>query len=228
MIKKIGISALLISTIVFGSGFSHNINVKTIDTNNNSHYFYNKEEIQSYLQQWLTKYTENKVEVNTDSHYQQEQTNSNTTTETPKEESVTQEDESTNKEQVSSELNQFELEVIELTNAEREKAGLSPLELDEALSKVAREKSKDMAENNYFSHQSPTYGSPFDMMKQYGISYRTAGENIAKGQQSPEEVVQAWMNSEGHRKNILNPDFTHIGIGYVGNGNVWTQQFIAK
>ncbi|MFG6118833.1 MULTISPECIES: CAP domain-containing protein [Thalassobacillus] len=128
----------------------------------------------------------------------------------------------------NSELSQFEQQVVELTNQERQKQGLEPLKADAELSKVARDKSKDMATNGYFSHNSPTHGSPFDMMKAYGIDYRTAGENIAKGQRSPEEVVNGWMNSEGHRKNIMNPNFTHIGVGYVENGNVWTQMFIGK
>ncbi|SDK17439.1 CAP domain-containing protein [Sediminibacillus albus] len=126
------------------------------------------------------------------------------------------------------ELSEFEQQVVELTNDERSKQGLAPLQIDTELSKVAREKSADMARNGYFSHNSPTYGSPFDMMKQFGISYNTAGENIAKGQRTPEEVVNAWMNSEGHRENILNGNFTHIGVGYVKDGNVWTQQFIGK
>lgn len=85
-----------------------------------------------------------------------------------------------------------------------------------------------MQQQNYFSHTSPTYGSPFDMMRDFGITYRSAGENIAKGQTSPEEVVQAWMNSQGHRENILNANFTHIGVGYEQNGNHWTQMFITK
>ncbi|WP_010651469.1 CAP domain-containing protein [Oceanobacillus massiliensis] len=130
--------------------------------------------------------------------------------------------------QQQSELSQFEQEVVELTNQERAKQGLAPLEIDTELSKVAREKSNDMATNNYFDHNSPTYGSPFDMMKSFGISYSTAGENIAQGQRTPEEVVNAWMNSEGHRANILNGDYTHIGVGYVEQGNHWTQQFIGK
>lgn len=125
-------------------------------------------------------------------------------------------------------LHPFEQEVVELTNQEREKQGLAPLEIDSELSLVSKDKSKDMLNNQYFSHDSPTYGSPFDMMEQYGISYRTAGENIAKGQSSPEEVVDGWMNSPGHRENILNGDFTHIGVGYVEQENVWTQQFIGK
>ncbi|OQP05215.1 sporulation protein [Geobacillus sp. 46C-IIa] len=125
-------------------------------------------------------------------------------------------------------LNAYEQQVVELTNKERAKYGLPPLQVDLALSKVAREKSRDMAVNNYFSHNSPTYGSPFEMMKKFGISYTAAGENIAKGQRTPQEVVNAWMNSEGHRANILNKNFTHIGVGFEENGYIWTQQFIRK
>ena len=125
-------------------------------------------------------------------------------------------------------LSEFEQRVVELTNAERSKQGLPALKIDTELSKVARIKSEDMQKNNYFDHNSPTYGSPFDMMKKFGISYTSAGENIAQGQRTPEEVVQAWMNSAGHRANILNNGFTHIGVGYVESGNYWTQQFITK
>ncbi|WP_237562903.1 CAP domain-containing protein [Bacillus dakarensis] len=125
-------------------------------------------------------------------------------------------------------ITQTEQRVIELTNAERRKNGLSDLQADTSLSNVAREKSRDMQQNNYFSHTSPTYGSPFDMMRDFGVNYQSAGENIAKGQRSPEEVVNAWMNSEGHRKNILSSDYTHIGVGHNQNGNYWTQMFIKK
>jgi uncharacterized YkwD family protein len=131
-------------------------------------------------------------------------------------------------EQTASQLSAYEQKVVDLTNQERAKNGLPALQVDTALSKVAREKSLDMQRNNYFSHTSPTYGSPFDMMKKFGITYKAAGENIAKGQGSPEEVVKAWMNSEGHRKNILSSNFTHIGVGHVADGNYWTQQFIGK
>ncbi|OLO25335.1 sporulation protein [Alkalihalophilus pseudofirmus] len=130
--------------------------------------------------------------------------------------------------QAQSSLSQYEIKVVELTNAERAKHGLAPLSMDEQLSQVARQKSLDMKQNNYFSHQSPTYGSPFDMMRQFGVNYRSAGENIAMGQRSPEEVVNAWMNSDGHRKNILSSSFTHIGVGHVAQGNYWTQMFIGK
>ncbi|WP_299093390.1 CAP domain-containing protein [uncultured Metabacillus sp.] len=131
-------------------------------------------------------------------------------------------------EQASYQLSEYEQQVVDLTNQERAKQGLPALKVDLELSKVAREKSADMQRNNYFSHTSPTYGSPFDMMKKFGITYKTAGENIAKGQRTPQEVVNAWMNSEGHRKNILSSNYTHIGVGYVAEGNYWTQQFIGK
>ena len=120
----------------------------------------------------------------------------------------------------------YENEVVRLVNIERSKQGIAPLTSDWQLSRVARYKSQDMKDNGYFSHTSPTYGSPFEMMKSFGISYRTAGENIAKGQRTPAEVVNAWMNSSGHRANILNKSFTKIGVGYVANGNYWTQMFI--
>ena len=122
----------------------------------------------------------------------------------------------------------FEAEVVRLVNVERAKQGLSALESDWQLSRVARYKSQDMHDNKYFSHTSPVYGSPFQMMKSFGISYRSAGENIARGQRTPAAVVNAWMNSSGHRANILNASFTHIGVGYVADGNYWTQMFIRK
>jgi uncharacterized YkwD family protein len=125
-------------------------------------------------------------------------------------------------------LKAYEQQVVDLTNKERAKYGLPPLKVDLALSKVAHEKSRDMAVNHYFSHNSPTYGSPFEMMRKFGISYTAAGENIAKGQRTPQEVVAAWMNSAGHRANILNKNYTHIGVGFEENGYIWTQQFIRK
>ena len=121
----------------------------------------------------------------------------------------------------------YEKEVVHLVNKERAQRGLNELTYDWQLSRVARYKSQDMSDNNYFSHTSPIYGSPFEMMKSFGINYRSAGENIAKGQQTPEAVVNAWMNSSGHRANILNKSFTKIGVGYVANGKYWTQMFIS-
>lgn len=125
----------------------------------------------------------------------------------------------------------IENQVIQLTNQERAKYGLKPLKANWELSRVARYKSADMRDKNYFSHTSPTYGSPFDMMKNFGISYRSAGENIAAGQTTAQQVVQAWMNSEGHRKNILSASYTEIGVGYASGGSkshYWTQMFISR
>ena len=120
----------------------------------------------------------------------------------------------------------YENEVIRLVNEIRVQNGLNPLTADWELSRVARYKSQDMKDNNYFSHNSPVYGSPFTMMKNFGISYRSAAENIAKGQRTPQAVVNGWMNSSGHRANILNATYKKIGVGYVPSGNYWTQMFI--
>ncbi len=128
--------------------------------------------------------------------------------------------------EIDSRVSEYEAEVVRLVNAERAKNGLKALTPDWELSRVARYKSQDMKDNRYFSHTSPTYGSPFEMMKSFGISYRAAGENIAKGQSSPQAVMTAWMNSSGHRANILSSKFTKIGVGYVSGGNYWTQMFI--
>ncbi|MFG6147077.1 CAP domain-containing protein [Halobacillus sp. B23F22_1] len=119
-------------------------------------------------------------------------------------------------------------QVVQLTNEAREEQGLEPLELSEEVSEVAQEKSEDMAENDYFSHTSPNYGSPFDMLQEYDVDFNTAAENIAAGQQSPEEVVDGWLNSSSHRKNIMNANMTDIGVGYEENGNYWTQMFVGK
>lgn len=120
----------------------------------------------------------------------------------------------------------FASQVVTLVNKERAKAGLPALTVHEKLTGMALDKAKDMNDNKYFDHTSPTYGSPFDMMKKYGISYGYAGENIAMGQRTPEEVMNSWMNSDGHRKNILSANFTMIGVGYY-NG-YWVQEFISK
>ena len=128
----------------------------------------------------------------------------------------------------SQSVTSFEQKVVQLVNDVRKKNGLKALTEDWQLSRVARYKSQDMRDLGYFSHTSPTYGSPFEMMKSFGIKYRTAGENIARGYQTPEAVVNAWMNSPGHKANILNSSYTHIGVGYVASGSYWTQMFISK
>ena len=129
---------------------------------------------------------------------------------------------------VDSTVTNYEKEVVRLVNEIRKQNGLRELTYDWQLSRVARIKSEDMRDNKYFSHTSPTYGSPFQMMKSFGITYRSAGENIARGQATPQAVVNAWMNSAGHRANILNPSFTRIGVGFAANGRYWTQMFIGK
>ncbi len=122
----------------------------------------------------------------------------------------------------------IEEQVVTLVNKERVSRGLKPLTINWELARVARYKSNDMRDKGYFSHTSPTYGTPFDMLKKFNIPYQTAGENIAKGQKTAQAVVNSWMNSEGHRKNILSPNYTEIGVGYSqGNGTTyWTQLFI--
>lgn len=125
-------------------------------------------------------------------------------------------------------VTEFEQEVIRLVNEIRAENGLKALTYDWELGRVARFKSQDMKDNNYFAHNSPVYGTPFQMIKNFGISYRSAGENIAKGYATPQAVVNAWMNSSGHRANILNANYTRIGVGYVAGGNYWTQMFISK
>ncbi|MCB7050590.1 SafA/ExsA family spore coat assembly protein [Intestinimonas butyriciproducens] len=123
-------------------------------------------------------------------------------------------------------VTQYEQEVIRLVNEIRVQNGLSALTYNWELSRVARYKSQDMVDNRYFSHTSPTYGTPFQMIRAFGLSYRSAGENIAYGQRTPQAVVNAWMNSSGHRANILSSSYTQIGVGYVANGHYWTQMFI--
>ncbi|MGR6760514.1 CAP domain-containing protein [Paenibacillus sp. T2-29] len=118
---------------------------------------------------------------------------------------------------------QFAAEVVKLVNNERSQKGLKPLTSNAKLTEVALAKAKDMSTNNYFSHTSPTYGSPFDMMKKFGVTYTYAGENIAMGQKTPQEVMKAWMNSQGHRENILKAEYTQIGVAYY-NG-YWVQEF---
>lgn len=123
-----------------------------------------------------------------------------------------------------------ELEVFNLINEQRTKNGLSALKIDSEVQNVARIKAQDMVNNNYFSHTSPTYGSPFDMLNSFKVSYKTAGENIA-GNSSNSAAVTAWMNSSGHKANILNSSFNYTGIGVVKGskyGKIYVQMFIGK
>lgn len=123
-----------------------------------------------------------------------------------------------------------EIELLKLINQERSNNGLTELKFDSELQKVAQIKAQDLVDNNYFSHNSPTYGSPFDMMKSFGITYKAAGENIA-GNPSLQGAVTAWMNSEGHKENILSNAYNYTGIGIVNSqkyGKIMVQMFIGK
>ena len=120
-----------------------------------------------------------------------------------------------------------EAEELELTNAARREAGLSPLECDEDMARAARLHSQDMCDQGYFSHTSRDGRSFTDRLDAQGVSYRTAGENIAWGQRTPDDVHRAWMGSSGHRANILGSQYGRIGIGHVdcGGSPYWTQTF---
>ncbi len=128
-------------------------------------------------------------------------------------------------------VKKLEEEVARLVNLERSKRGLQTLTMNWELSRCARYKSQDFINKNYFNHNSPTYGTPFDMMKSFGLRYSAAGENIAKFQRTPSEVMNSWMNSAGHKANILSATYNQIGVGVAkdSKGNLyWTQMFIKK
>ncbi len=130
----------------------------------------------------------------------------------------------------SLDLSSDEIEVFNLINKQRISNGLQALKIDNEVQRVARIKAQDMVSNNYFSHNSPTYGSPFDMLNSFKVSYKTAGENIA-GNSNNSAAVNAWMNSTGHKANILNGNFNYTGIGVVNGsqyGKIYVQMFIGK
>lgn len=123
-----------------------------------------------------------------------------------------------------------EQEMLNLINEARAQNNAPPLKVDIQVTTVARIKAQDMIDNNYFSHYSPKYGSPFDMLKSFGINYVQAGENIA-GNSDVQSAHTSLMNSPGHRKNILNPNYTHIGLGIKNGGsygNMFSQMFVTK
>lgn len=147
---------------------------------------------------------------------------------TSTDQSGTGESDAQKSESTTAEMTQAEA-VLKLVNQERSKAGLQPLTLTQKLTDIANTKAKDMADKGYFSHESPTYGSPFDMLKKFGVSFSYAGENIAAGQKTAEEVMNSWMNSSGHKANILNKNYTQIGVGFYRGGQYgteWVQLFI--
>lgn len=131
-------------------------------------------------------------------------------------------------------LNPFEQEVLTLVNGQRAKVGCAALIANDKLVAAARGHSQDMADNDFFSHTGSNGSSPGDRIEAQGYNWSTWGENIAAGYTTPANVMDGWMNSSGHRANILNCNFTEIGIGYIYNGNdtgsvnyrhYWTQVF---
>ena len=137
---------------------------------------------------------------------------------------------STNNSEDYSSMSSDEKEVLNLINSQRQNNGLSALKTDKEINRIARIKAQDMVDNNYFAHESPTYGTPFNMLKSFSISYKSAGENIA-GNSSNSGAVNAWMNSPGHKANILNSNFNYTGIGVVNSskyGKIYVQIFIEK
>ena len=127
-------------------------------------------------------------------------------------------------------LSSDEQEVFNLVNEQRKNQGLASLKVDLELQRVAKIKAQDMVDSQYFSHNSPTYGSPFNMLNSFKVSYKTAAENIA-GNSSNNAAVNAWMNSAGHKANILNGSYNYTGIGVVNSpiyGKIYVQMFIGK
>lgn len=120
--------------------------------------------------------------------------------------------------------------VLDLMNDERDKAGLAPLKFSDKLCVTARWHAMDMAVGNYFEHRDRQGRTVGERLSSFGYQYRYCGQNIAAGQQSPEEVVKAWMKSPGHRENILRREFREVGIAFVQNpnsryGRYWVQDF---
>ncbi len=147
-----------------------------------------------------------------------------TSTEVSNEEPVSENTESTTL------LSTDEEEFLNLINEERVKNGLSELLIDDDVENVARLKAQDLAENDYFSHTSPTYGTPFEMLTSANISYKTASENIA-GNSTISGAVSSWLNSESHKNNILSNDFNYTGVAVVNSntyGKILVQIFIGR
>jgi len=130
----------------------------------------------------------------------------------------------------ASPLKSIEDEIIRLVNQQRSYNGLQPLTYNWQAARVARYKSNDMISNNYFGHISPVYGSPFKMMESFGLKFSAGAENIAYGQRTAQEVMNSWMNSAGHKANILSKSYTQIGVGVAkkSNGTLYFTQLFLK
>lgn len=134
------------------------------------------------------------------------------------------------KEESKVNLTSDESELLSLINKERNKNNLSNLEIDEKLQNVARLKAQDLVQNNYFSHVSPTYGTPFEMLRKNNISYKAASENIA-GNSTLSGAVESWLNSDSHKKNILSTEYNYTGIAVVDSiayGKIIVELFVGR
>lgn len=121
--------------------------------------------------------------------------------------------------------------ILKLVNEVRIENGLNPLKMNNELNNIAITKAKDMAKEEILSHNSKKYGMTFNIIKEKGIKFSAAGENIARWHDTPEFVVERWLNSKGHRDNILNPNYDETGIGMAKDKdgkNYWVELFIKK
>jgi len=227
-IKKVmvalSLTILLSSSMGHAASFTRYNNYSNYNNYSRVRYVYN---YNNYYENWFSNIFAQPTQNSWKYGETEKPKNAETTNETTEKEYTDTTNTNTNTNTNTTSASSIEMEVVNIVNSERQKAGLAPLQYSSELSNVARAKSQDMASKNYFSHTSPTYGDPFSMMKSFGIKYKTAGENIAKGYSSAQSVMKGWMNSSGHKANILNPSFGKIGVGYVNiNGTTyWTQMF---
>lgn len=124
----------------------------------------------------------------------------------------------------------FQAQLLQLLNAERQKIGAPPLRISSQLAQAAQRHADDMANNNFLSHEGSDGSTMESRIQETGYAFSAIAENVAGGQPTPESVIQTWLNSSGHRRNMLNPEYTEIGIGYATNSSsqythYWTQVF---
>lgn len=221
--KKLIVLSVFLVSFVFGSvAFAENCNVKSGDSLWKIAERYNIKfrdlmEMNRHLRNPSLIYPYEKINLPHGSEGERTNQNSQQDVHEPKKENL-----------MDSETTNQAIEVLDLVNKERAKNGLKALVLDNQLTSVANKKARDMADKGYFSHTSPTYGSPFEMLQQFGINYRSAGENIAGGQKTSQQVMEDWLNSSGHRANILNANYSKLGVGFYQGGNLgtyWVQLF---
>ncbi|MFC0469314.1 CAP domain-containing protein [Halalkalibacter kiskunsagensis] len=212
--KKLVIATVLTSSFTLGLGGQADAASQSNNVQTQVHTVNIQELDQEKVKKWLNEVYQ--------SYQFRQDTNQKVVSEekavpTERENRSTQQKPATQESQNVEGVTQEEQQMIDLVNQERAERGLSPLTINMELTEVARVKAQDMIDNNYFAHQSPTYGSPFDMLSQFGVEYQTAGENLA-GNQTVEAAHQALMNSDGHRANILNANYQEVGIGIIEGG----------